>query len=173
MESTTRTRMRSALFADKNSADAGYQAALARGYKPEEINILMSDDTKKRFYSNSTQTVTTEKGDKSMEGLAIGGALGGTIIGAIGAIVALSTTIVVPGLGLVVAGPLAAALVGAGAGSISGGLLGALIGAGLPEDRATIYENGIKKGEIVISVPSRDKDDLLVQDWKSHGRDIY
>lgn len=176
----TKTTYRSGLFEDKQDADAAFKAAVNRGYKPEEINVLMSDDTRKKFYNTTTTAdasdtvIKTERGDKSMEGLALGGALGGTVLGVIGAVIALSSTIVIPGIGLVIAGPLAAGLVGAGTGSIAGGLIGALVGAGIPEDRAKLYEQGIKRGGIVVTVPSREKDDLLVEDWKkTHGRDIF
>ena len=47
------------------------------------------------------------------------------------ALTAAGTSIALPGLGLVIAGPLAAAAAGAGAGAATGGLLGALIGWGL------------------------------------------
>ena len=52
---------------------------------------------------------------------------------ALAALFAVGTVVVVPGLGLVLAGPIAAALAGAGAGGVTGGLIGALIGAGIPE----------------------------------------
>ncbi|MBV9575715.1 MAG: hypothetical protein JO149_03750 [Gammaproteobacteria bacterium] len=174
MEIETKEKIHTGLFSDIHSADAAYQAALDRGYKREEINVLMSEDTRNKNYSSTL--VKSETGDKSMEGLALGGALGGTALGIIGAVVALSTTIVVPGVGLVIAGPLAAGLVGAGAGSIAGGFVGALIGAGIPEERATIYENGIKKGEILITVSSHsdDEDNELMKDWKkNNGKDVF
>jgi len=180
METKEKLKVRTGLFDNQQSADAAFKAAVNRGYDPSEINVIMSDATRKKYYSTpSTATtataVTTEVGDKSMEGLAIGGAIGGTVLGVIGAIIALSSTIVIPGIGLVVAGPLAAGLVGAGAGSITGGLIGALVGAGIPEERAKIYEEGIKNGGIVIGVPARDEtDDLLLEDWKkTKGREIY
>jgi hypothetical protein len=43
-----------------------------------------------------------------------------------------------------VAGPIAAALAGAGAGSVAGGIIGGLVGAGIPEERARLYESGLK-----------------------------
>lgn len=172
METKETTKYRTALFDDTTSAESAYNAAIKRGYKPEDINILMSDDTRKKYYGSTL--VKTETGDKSVQGLAIGGAVGGTALGLIGAIVALSSTIVVPGLGLVIAGPLAAGLVGAGAGSITGGLVGALIGAGIPEERAKIYENGLKKGGVVLVTNTKPNDDALLTDWKTNrGRDIY
>ena len=62
----------------------------------------------------------------------------------------------VPGLGLVVAGPIAAALAGAGAGGATGGIIGALVGAGIPKDRAAEYDRGIQQGGIVIGTRARD-----------------
>lgn len=70
-------------------------------------------------------------------------------------------------LGLVVAGPLAAAL--AGAGGISGGLIGALVGAGIPEQRVWHYEEGIKSGGILMGVKPRSEDDAdyIEQSWRN------
>jgi hypothetical protein len=64
----------------------------------------------------------------------------------------VGTTLFLPGINLVIAGPIAAALAGAGAGGATGGLIGALIGAGIPEYRAKVYEAGIKGGGILIGV---------------------
>lgn len=172
METKAGLKLRAALFADKDSAEAAYKAALNRGYRPEDIYILMSDSTRKSLFG--TTYTETEMGDKSMEGLALGGALGGTLLGTLGAVVALATTITIPPLGLVIAGPLAAGLIGAGAGSIAGGIIGALIGAGVPEEHAKIYEKGIKKGDILVGVKSDLEDDELLEDWKKyHGKNIY
>lgn len=174
METKQTTRVKSGLFNDPTQAESAYQDTLKRGYKPDEINVLMSEETKKKYAENYSTLAKIETGDKSMEGLALGGALGGTLVGTLAALVALSTPITL--LGLVIVGPLAAGLVGAGTGSIAGGLLGALIGSGIPEEHAKIYENGIKKGGTVLVVNSRNpKDDaLLIADWKEkEGKDIF
>ena len=53
----------------------------------------------------------------------------------------------VPGLGpLVAAGPIVAALAGAGAGGAVGGLTGAIVGFGIPEYEAKRYEGRVRKG---------------------------
>jgi hypothetical protein len=160
------------MFKDRNSVEGAYNTAIERGYNPDEINIVMSDDTRKKHFVNQ-DGVTTELGDKSMEGLAMGGALGGTVGGVVGAIAALGTALVVPGLGIVIAGPLAAGLAGAGAGSIAGGLVGALIGWGIPEERVKEYEAGIKSGGILMAVRSRSEQDSkeLAQDWQRFHSD--
>ena len=106
---------------------------------------MMSDDTRKKYFGDVTPGTELSGGTKAAEGFGKGSAIGGGIGAALGAIFAIGTSIVVPGLGLVVAGPIAAALAGAGAGGATGGLVGALIGAGIPEDRAKLYESGIRE----------------------------
>jgi hypothetical protein len=73
----------------------------------------------------------------------------------------MGTSLVLPGLGLVIAGPIAAALAGAGAGGAAGGLVGALIGWGIPEERIAEYESGIREGAILMGVRPRNADDAL------------
>ena len=89
----------------------------------------------------------------------------------VAALFAVGTSLVIPGLGLVVAGPIAAALAGAGAGGATGGIIGALIGAGIPEDRARDYERGINDGGILIGTRSRDAAHAaqLEQDFNEYG----
>ena len=111
-----------------------------------------------------------------MEGAGAGSAIGGTAGAVIGAIAAIGTAVAIPGLGLVVAGPIAAGLAGAGAGGLTGGIVGALIGSGIPEDRAKHYESGIKEGGIVMGVKPRSDEDAeyLENEWKSNrGEYIY
>lgn len=82
----------------------------------------------------------------------------------------------IPGLGLIVAGPIVAGLAGAGAGGIAGGLIGALVGAGIPEDRAKLYEKGVKDGRIVMGVHPRNDEDakFFENDWRSNkAENIY
>ena len=50
------------------------------------------------------------------------------------------------------AGPIMAALAGAGVGGTVGGVVGALVGMGIPEYEAKRYEGRIKKGGILLSV---------------------
>jgi hypothetical protein len=64
----------------------------------------------------------------------------------------VGTALTIPGVGLVVAGPIAAALAGAGAGGATGGLIGALVGAGIPEYRARVYDASLRAGGILIGV---------------------
>ena len=89
----------------------------------------------------------------------------------LGALFAVGSSVAIPGLGLVVAGPIAAALAGAGAGGATGGLIGALIGAGIPEDRARAYDEGLERGGIVLGTRARDDRHAatLESDFTSYG----
>jgi hypothetical protein len=65
--------------------------------------------------------------------------------------------VALPGLGpFIAAGPIMAALAGAGVGGAVGGLTGALIGMGIPEYEAKRYEGRVKDGGILLSVHSDD-----------------
>src|SRR4051795_7709713 len=119
------------LFPDRDSAELGYNALTERGYTNRDINLAMSEDTRKRHFM--AQGTETELGNKAAEGAGVGGAIGGTLGAIAAAVAAASTSLVIPGLGLVIAGPIAGALAGASAGGVTGGLVGALIGWGIPE----------------------------------------
>jgi uncharacterized protein YjbJ (UPF0337 family) len=140
-------------------------------YRADDIDVLMSDETRKRHFGDATPGTELSGGTKAAEGLGKGSAIGGGVGAALGALFVVGSTIAIPGLGLVVAGPIAAALAGAGAGGAAGGLIGALIGAGIPEERARQYERGINDGGIVIGTRARDARhaDELERDFGTYG----
>ncbi|WP_347252346.1 hypothetical protein [Legionella sp.] len=158
------------IFYDRKSAEKAYQDAISRGYKVKEINVLMSEHTRKKYYGASSHQIFS---DNLIEDAAIGGSLGGVIGGTIGAIAGLGATTLLPGLGVVVGGPIIAALAGAGAGGISGGLFGAMVGWGFTEEQAKMYEKGIKSGGIVLGVNKKNKNFVQLEaDWRgSEGKE--
>jgi hypothetical protein len=162
------------LFRDRESTEGAYQSLRDRGYSESEINVMMSDETRNKYYVDGS---STEIGNKMAEGAGTGGVVGGALGAIIGGIAAIGTNLLLPGLGLVIAGPLAAALAGAGAGGFTGGLVGALIGWGIPEARANVYETGIKEGGTVLAVNPRTGEDAdyFENTWrdKYRGEDIY
>ena len=152
---TTDRGMVTGMFNDRESTERAYKELEDRGYIKDDITLIMSDDTRKKYFHDEK----TEIGTKAAEGAGKGSAIGGTIGAIAGAIAAVGTSLVIPGLGIVIAGPIAAGLAGAGAGGITGGLIGALIGSGIPEARANLYEAGIKEGRIVMGVKPRNEED--------------
>lgn len=159
------------LYTPESASHAYDELTTKHGYKADDISVLMSDDTRKKHYGDVTPGTELSGGTKAAEGLGKGAAIGGGVGAALAALFAVGTSIAIPGLGLVVAGPIAAALMGAGAGGATGGVIGALIGAGIPEDRAKEYERGINDGGVLIGTRYRDDDHAkeLEKDFTSYG----
>ncbi len=153
------------MFNDRRGVENAYSTLCERGYTKDDINLVMSDETRKKHFTKGK----TEVGTKALEGAGTGSAIGGTVGAVAGIIAAIGTSLVVPGLGLIVAGPIVAGLAGAGAGAATGGLIGALVGSGISEERARLYESGVKNGKIVMGVHPRNDEDAkyFESDWNA------
>src|SRR4051812_48933662 len=146
-------------------AECAFKHLLDRGYKHDEINLLMSEDTHKTHFVG--EKVETEIPDKTFVGGEIGAAIGGTSGAIAGIALALGITAAIPGLGFVLVGTILAGISGATAGAITGGLIGALGGIGIPEDIAELYQEGIREGKIVMSIHPHNAEDCkyIENDW--------
>ncbi|PYS91036.1 MAG: hypothetical protein DMF64_13370 [Acidobacteria bacterium] len=140
------------LFKTRAAAEAAVDAIIKRGYTRDDISVLMSDATKSKEFA-------IESGTRAAQGAVVGGTVGGVAGATLAAIAAVGTSLVLPGIGLVIAGPIAAALAGLGAGGATGGLIGALVGAGIPEHRAKVYDAGLRSGGILIGVEAKTETD--------------
>ena len=145
-------RLVTGLFKTRVAAEAAVDAIVKRGYTRDDISVLMSDATKSKEFAVETRT-------HMADGAGIGGAVGGAVGAVLAAVVAVGTSIALPGIGLIIAGPIAAVLAGAGAGGATGGLIGALIGAGIPEHRAKVYDAGLRSGGILLGVEAKSEED--------------
>lgn len=166
--------MLTGMFRDRRSTENAYNSMHDIGYTEDEINMVMSKETHDKYFSDEKEE--TELGNKAAAGSGAGSAIGGAIGAITGIVAAIGTSIVIPGLGLVVAGPLAAGLAGAGAGGLTGGIIGALVGWGIPKERAKIYESGIKDGHIVMGVKPKNDDDAeyLEKTWRENdAREVH
>jgi len=172
---TSDRRVLTGMFSDRESTENAYNALHERGYEKDDINLVMSDETRESQY-HEDMAEETEIGTKAAEHAGKGSAIGGTVGAIVGVVAAIGTSVLIPGLGVVIAGPIAAGLVGAGAGGLAGGIIGAMVGAGIPEARAKLYESGIKKGNVVISVTPRNDEDgqFLEQNWRTNrGEEVH
>ena len=170
----TQRGMLTGMFRDRESTENAFNTLHERGYTNDDINLVMSDETRKKHFSGDVEE--TELGTKAAEGAGKGSAIGGTVGAIAGVIAAIGTSLVIPGLGIVIAGPIAAGLAGAGVGGITGGVIGALVGSGIPEERATLYESGIKNGNIVMGVNPRNSEDAeyFENNWRTNkGEEIH
>jgi len=160
------------MFRDREGAERGYRCLTDRGYGKNDVSLLMSDEARNRHFPKTA--AKTELGSKAAEGAGIGAAAGGGLGALLLGLAAAGFA--VPGLPILAMGPLAAALTGAGAGGVVGALVGALVGFGIPEERARIYETGIKEGGIVMGVtPRTDEDaDYFEREWRNaRAEQIY
>lgn len=132
------------IFHSRESAELAAEELVKSGFSPDDISILMSDTTQGREFA-------IKKSTKAPEGAATGAAVGGTL-GAIAAGLAAVATLTIPGLQVLAAGPVVAALTGLGAGAAAGGLTGALIGLGIPEHEAKFFHEEIERGGILLGV---------------------
>jgi len=171
---TTERGMLTGMFRDRESTESAYNTLQERGYSKDDISLVMSDETRKKHFSD--EAGDTEIGTKAAEGAGKGSAIGSTVGAIVGVIAAIGTSLVIPGLGIVIAGPIAAGLAGAGAGGITGGIIGALVGSGIPEERARLYESGIESGNIVMGVNPRNDEDAeyFENNWRTNkGEEIH
>ena len=163
------SKMVTGLFRDSASVERAYEVVSQRDYGTADINVVMSDDTRGRYFSDNRQ-INTKLGRKVEEGGELGGPIGGTIGTILPAVIAVGV-VAAPGLGFVLAGPVAVALAAAGAAGLTFGLIGALSDWGIPEDRAKQYESGIHDGGILMGVRPRSDEDArhFEKEWKAIG----
>jgi len=166
-------KMLTAVFRDPAMASEAYDWLRERGYTSDELNVLMSDQTRTRFGRGENAERRIKAGNMAGEGMAAGGAVGTAVGATLGAIAAIGTSIALPGLGLVVAGPIVAAFAAGGAGAVAGGIIGGLVGLGIPESNAKAYEEALRNGGVVFGVEPFSKEDAnaIREHFEDHGAD--
>ena len=135
------TRTVIGLFRDSNEAQAALHDLEGAGFTREHLNLVAFDGSGE--YTNRLKS-DTELGSNTTKGAAAGG-VAGLLIGL--------AAVAIPGIGPVIAaGPIAAALAGAGVGAATGGMLGALNDMGVPGHEAKYYEEAIRRGGTMLVV---------------------
>jgi len=147
------------IYPTSGAVDGAVESLRASGFRSTDISVLFPENV-------GTKDFAHEKGTKAPEGATTGGTTGAIVGGTLGWLAGIGA-LAIPGLGpFIAAGPIVAALAGAGAGSVAGGIVGALIGMGIPEYEAKRYEGRVKKGGILLSVHSDNSD------WTSRAKRI-
>ncbi|HYV38975.1 MAG TPA: hypothetical protein VE988_25040 [Gemmataceae bacterium] len=168
-------QMVTVVFRNRLDAERAFDILHTMGYTESEINVLMSEKTRATYYSGEDKD-RFETSSAVGEGAAIGGAVGTAVGATLAAVAAIGTSLLVPGLGIIVAGPVVAALAGGGAGAVAGGLVGGLVGMGISESNAKAYEAVLRQGGVVIGVEPRSSNDLdaIKKSFQDlHGENIY
>lgn len=137
----------SGIFNSYDNLDALMSELHSQGVRDQDLNIVMSDKTRDYFAAddnNSAFAKAANTDNKMPEGLSTGAVSGG-LLGAIIGGLTLVGSVVVPGAGLLAAGPIVGALTGGATGAAAGGLVGALVGLGIPDDEAETYNRALQE----------------------------
>jgi hypothetical protein len=122
-------RGRSAAFVQRVNSDAWYSATKTASVAPRR------------------EDGPSRRADGKVEAAAIGAAIGATAATA----ASLVTMLAIPGVGAVVGvGWLAAVLGSMAIGGVAGGLLGALTNAGISEEDAQVFVEGVRRGGTLV-----------------------
>jgi uncharacterized membrane protein len=136
-----------AVYPDHASAEDAVRRLQRDGIQMQNVSIIGKD-----FQAVERPLGFVTTGSVAKDSAKIGawtGGLFGLLIGA--------AFLILPGIGpVVIAGPLAAALLGgiegAVAGAAFGGLTGALVGLGISKDKAIRYESQVKAGKFLVTL---------------------
>jgi hypothetical protein len=136
-----------AVYPDHGAAEQAVRRLHEEGFAMSDLSIIGRD-----FQMSEEPVGFVDPSQYAKAGAGTGAWFGGLFGLMVGA-----AAVLVPGVGLVVvAGPLAAALMagleGALAGTALGGLAGALVGWGVPKERALHYERHIQGGKFLVLV---------------------
>src|SRR6266851_2014344 len=143
------------IYPHQASVENGVDALRAAGFSNTDVSALLAEN-------EGTKDFAHEKNTKAPEGATTGAGTGALLGGGLGWLAGIGA-LAIPGLGpFIAAGPIMAALAGAGVGGAIGGLTGALIGMGIPEYEAKRYEGRVKNGGILLSVHSTTSDQIKV-----------
>lgn len=134
------------LFDDHADARAAVTALEDCGVPSDDISIV-SNNAGDRYGSADDSNAAESAGTGAGIGAAVGG-VGGLLTGL--------GVMAIPGVGPVVAaGWLAATAAGAAAGAVTlgaaGGIIGAMTNAGVPEEHAHVYAEGVRRGGAVVT----------------------
>ena len=142
-------------YADAQKVVRGLEAA---GVPHSDISIVANNSDS--WYDTDKKVDRDRDGvDDRAEGAGKGAGIGAGLGGAAGLLAGLGL-LAIPGLGPVVAaGWLAATAVGAAAGAATGGIVGALTEAGVSDEDAHAYAEGVRRGGTLVSarVPDADR----------------
>ncbi len=141
------------LFDTFESAQHAVQALIDNGFIADNVSLVAHDPQ---------QHLVKQYGGpvESSEGTTVG-ASGGAVIGGISGLLASIGTLMIPGIGPVLAAgslatTLGATVLGAGLGAAAGGIVGALVGLGITEEEAGSFAEGVRRGGTLVIVEAAD-----------------
>ena len=141
------------IYSTRAQVENGVQQLKEANYRNTDISVLFPHNEGSKDFAIKNST-------KAPEGAAAGAAGGAVVGGALGWLAGIGA-LAIPGVGpFIAAGPIVAALAGAGAGGALAGVAGGLIGLGVSEYEAKRYAGRLEKGGILLSVHASNSDEV-------------
>jgi len=153
------TKVISKLYPTYERAQQAVRDLEAAGVLSSDISIV-SNNSDNWFSNNGSPKRVDRDGDgvdDRAEGAGKGAGVGAAVGGAAGLLAGLGL-LAIPGVGPVVAaGWLVATAAGAAAGGVTGGIIGALTQAGVSEEDAHVYAEGVRRGGTLVTARVDDR----------------
>lgn len=155
------TKTISRLYSSYDRAAKAVRDLEAAGVPHSEISIVANNSDDWYSRNGGTNKRVDRDGDRvddraegAGKGAGLGAAVGGT-----GGLLAGLGLLAIPGVGPVVAaGWLVATAAGAAFGAVTGGIIGALTQAGVSEEDAHVYAEGVRRGGTLVTARVNDAD---------------
>jgi hypothetical protein len=161
-----------ALFRDRSRAEDAIRDLKNAGFTNEQLGVATQDTI---GFGASTQ----EPGEGSpgaelpTGGVAEDSTSGAITGGIVGGLLGLISSVLLPGVGpLVAGGVLASTLMGIGVGAAAGGVVGALVSMGIPEEHAQYFAAGLKEGRTLLTVRTMADPASVLAILEQHGADL-
>ena len=154
------------VFGDRLAAEEAVDALHQAGFAHDKIGYAM-----RGVDAVAGGMITDADGAKDAKGAVAGAVTGGVV----GGVLAAGISLLIPGVGPLMAGGILASFFGgAVAGTAVGGILGAMTGLGISEDEARFYEKEFHEGKAIVAVKPgarlADAADVLV---RFGGRNVH
>ncbi|MCB0166591.1 MAG: general stress protein [Anaerolineae bacterium] len=140
-----------AIFKDLDNVNRGVEALNNQGISNSQISVMARENTFEALAHEK------ELKQEASEGV-MTGAVGGASFGLFAGLIAGVGSLMIPGIGPVIAGSTLVTLLGttaagAGIGAVAGGaILGSLVKMGISQEDANLYAEGVKRGGILVTV---------------------
>ncbi|HVA92941.1 MAG TPA: hypothetical protein VNL71_24240 [Chloroflexota bacterium] len=151
------------LFNTQVMANAALRDLSANGFADDKLGLVVKDVEQGGTLSTAEADMALRPG-RTTEDAVTGGILGG----ALGAFLAVTGALVIPGIGPFIAGGVLITLLGGGA----GWLIGGLAGLGIPEEDARYYQEQVESGRALVSVLAGDQEEDAVRILLRHGGEV-
>ena len=161
MEANRSSRALVGVFDDRWAAEEAVNALHHSGFGHDQVGFVIRGTDAIRG-GMIVDTIGTKDGRGAAAGAMTGGMIGGVLAAAV--------SLLIPGVGPIVAGGVLAAFFGGAiAGTAVGGILGAMAGLGISEEEAKFYEREFNEGRAIVAVNAEDRGGQATQILVEHG----